>query len=402
METVISTSQERVETVLTTSTRNNLSILPDVTFIEKISPTQKADFLAFYGYKGEPHDPTKSESYDPSLSQTREEIADKRGANRLAVQMSIYTAYRKLQELSQAYTPKEIPLVQKPAIETPEIRTPSFLKKPRREIAPLPKRQPNIAPQYTGETRPTQVIPSRVVRPPQPVPTKFVPPSPSQKTATVPSRRIHEEIPSFETFVAQSPDVRTIPKKPEIQPAIVIQKHVREIPQFTSYREALEWGQKQADWMWSIILWKNSTPPIQRDNLAVLTYLRVSRNTELQNFLDTIRVLANPQPKYIKIFDALCAPLPEEKPTITDIQSNIQWMTLIESAFQKHESGDYTGFMSSLATILADEKLAARVFDLMPEYEVEDYVDILALVAGKNWTQKDTIPYENRTLKQVI
>jgi hypothetical protein len=77
-------------------------------------------------------------------------------------------------------------------------------------------------------------------------------------------------------------------------------------------------------------------------------------------------------------------------------------MTLIEGAFQKHASGDHAGFMKSLATILGDEKLAEKVFGLMPEYEAEDYVDILALIVGKNWTTKDTIPYQNRTLKQVI
>lgn len=77
-------------------------------------------------------------------------------------------------------------------------------------------------------------------------------------------------------------------------------------------------------------------------------------------------------------------------------------MTLITSAFQKHASGDHAGFMSSLATILADEILAAKVFDLMPEYEAQDYVDILALTVGKNWTKKDTLPYQTRTLKEMI
>jgi hypothetical protein len=216
--------------------------MPDLTFVEKLSSIQKADFLAFYGYRGSPHNPTKSESYDVSLSQTRDDIADKRGSNRLAVQMSIYTAYRKLRELSEAHKPKNPP-VEKPVI-TPEVQTPAFLNKPRREVAPLPKRQPNIVPQYTGETRPTQAQTSRVVRPPQPVPAKFVPPAP-QKQVSVPPKQIHQEAPevecSFEELVTKSSDVRTIPRKPEIQPAPVIQKEVREIPDFTSYREALVW-----------------------------------------------------------------------------------------------------------------------------------------------------------------
>lgn len=221
-----------------------------MTFVEELPPTQKADFFAFYGYKGTLHDPTKSESYDAGLSQTREEIADKRGANRLAVQMSIYTAYRKLQELSQARKPQES-LVQKSVIETPEIHTPSFLKN-RRIITPIPKRQSEIVPHYRGETKPTQATPSRVVRPPQPVPTKFVPPA-QPKQVPVPhkqtqQRRTEEEF-LFEELVAHSSEVRTIPQKPEVKPQPLVKKQLREIPEFTSYREALEWGQKQTDWI---------------------------------------------------------------------------------------------------------------------------------------------------------
>jgi len=406
VQAVISTSQEKVETVLKTSTRNNLSILPDVTHVHELSPTQKADFLAFYGYRWESCDPTNPESYDATLCQTRDEIAAKRDANRLAVQMSIYTAYRKLQELSQANKPKDVP-VEKPAIK-PEIQTPSFLKN-RRIVTPIPKRQSDVVPQYMGETRTTQAIPSRVVRPPQPVPTKFVPTTtlaPQKRIWVIPKQTRQKPSAaefSFEELVAHSSEVRTVPQKPEVKPQPLVKKQLREIPEFTSYREALEWGQKQADWIWGITLWKNSTPPFKRDDMWAIPLLQSQNYSGLQSFLDKVREVSwGARLKYIKIFEVLLAPLPEEKPTITDIQKNEWWMTLITSAFQKHESGDYAGFMDSLATILADEVLAAKVFDLMPEYEAEDYVDILALVVGKNWMKKDTLPYQTHTLKEMI
>lgn len=71
---------------------------------------------------------------------------------------------------------------------------------------------------------------------------------------------------------------------------------------------------------------------------------------------------------------------------------------MIENAFREHESGNYAGFMQSIGLILSDAGLAGGIFARMPEYATGDYMDILALLAGKNWTPKDASHYSPRKL----
>lgn len=245
---VAHTTQQTVWSVLNAAKRNTLEILPDVTHVDLLTPGRRADFLAYYGYKWALHDPTLATSYDTSLRQSFEQIAEIRWANKTAVYMQVYTAYKQLQELSRKEDGKDI-IVEKQVV-TSELQLPSFLQN-RRPVTPIPKRPSNTVPQYSGETKPTQVTPSRLIRPPQAVPEKFSPAPPCQHTSLPPKQtQQHKEEPTFlfEELVTGSTDVRTIPQKAQPQPEPVIKESLWEIPQFASYREALIWAQEQKKW----------------------------------------------------------------------------------------------------------------------------------------------------------
>lgn len=147
---------------------------------------------------------------------------------------------------------------------------------------------------------------------------------------------------------------------------------------------------------------ENKNNPILKDDLSLRTWLLSHDGGEIILFLQKAKQLYGRRISFNSLMDQILAPIPEEKLTIADVQKNSWWMTLIEAAFQKHESGNHVGFMDSLGSIFADEKLAATIIDLMLEYEAEEYMDILSLIVEKNWGKKNALPYQNRTLRELI